>query len=403
MSLNEGPAFNVLIVDADHVFSEAFAAYLGQHGYRVVGAAPADMQTALSGFKSGVVLCDIDGAGVAGVNLPAQLLNIRPDLTCVAMARRSNLRQISPPFSDGEFGFVNKSDGFDVALNVIDMCFKKRRLLEQSKTQCPVERRATEVIEQVNHAKIEFLAKVSHELRTPLNAIIGFSELIMRNTLGPLGNEQYRSYIEDIHLSGRHLLDIINDILDFAKAEAGQLTLQESDVDVRAVVNSLERYMGPRIREGGITLNDTLPADLPRLWCDQRKLRQMLLNLLTNAEKFTPRGGRIDINASQGPEGFTLSVSDTGAGIDKADLERVLLPFVQAEATLARRHEGTGLGLPLVKAMIELHGGRIELESLPQKGTTVRLVFPNERSGVLESEQDMAIYDDVAVAGRSAP
>jgi signal transduction histidine kinase len=399
MSHSEVAMFDVLIVDGDHSFSDAFAAYLSQHGYRVVGTAPADMQTALSRFKSGVVLCDIDGADVAGVNLPAQLLNIRPDLTCVAMARRSNLRQISPPFSDGEFGFVNKSDGFNVALNVIDTCFKKRRLLEHSNT--PVEQ-ANEVIEQVNHAKIEFLAKVSHELRTPLNAIIGFSELIMRNTLGPLGNEQYRSYIEDIHLSGRHLLDIINDILDFAKAEAGQLTLQESDVDVRAVVKSLQRYMGPRIRDGGIILNDLLPADLPRLWCDQRKLRQMLLNLLTNAEKFTPPGGRIDISASQGPEGFTLSVRDTGAGIDKADLARVILPFVQGESTLARRHEGTGLGLPLVKAMIELHGGRIELESVPKEGTTVRLIFPRERSGVRESEQDIAIHDDVAIAGRSA-
>jgi signal transduction histidine kinase len=209
----------------------------------------------------------------------------------------------------------------------------------------------------------------------------------MRDVLGPLGNEKYRSYIEDIHMSGRHLLDVINDILDFAKAEAGKLLLQESEVDVSEVVTSLNRLIGPRARDAGIELNDNVPAKLPRLYCDERKLKQMLLNLLTNAVKFTRPGGHIDISAGEGPEGFVCVIKDSGIGIAHADLERVLEPFVQADTTLGRRQEGTGLGLPLVKAMIEIHGGRIELESVLEKGTTARLIFPAARIGRREEEE----------------
>jgi signal transduction histidine kinase len=297
------------------------------------------------------------------------------------MARRSDLRRASRALNDGTSNFINKSEDFSAALKTIHNCFKRLESRGPNSADRDVLRHANEAVEEANHAKLEFLAKVSHELRTPLNAIIGFSELIIRDVLGPLGNEKYRSYIEDIHMSGRHLLDVINDILDFAKAEAGKLLLQESEVDVSEVVASLKRLIGPRARDAGIELSDRVPADLPRLWCDERKLKQMLLNLLANAVKFTRPGGRTEISASEGPEGFTCTVSDTGIGIADADLDRVLEPFVQADTTLGRRQEGTGLGLPLVKAMIEIHGGRIVLESELNKGTTVRLIFPPERIG----------------------
>jgi signal transduction histidine kinase len=313
--------------------------------------------------------------------LPAEILRARPDSTCIPMARRSDLRRASRALNDGTSNFINKSEDFSAALKTIHNCFKRLESRGPNSADRDVLRHANEAVEEANHAKLEFLAKVSHELRTPLNAIIGFSELIIRDVLGPLGNEKYRSYIEDIHMSGRHLLDVINDILDFAKAEAGKLLLQESEVDVSEVVASLKRLIGPRARDAGIELSDRVPADLPRLWCDERKLKQMLLNLLANAVKFTRPGGRTEISASEGPEGFTCTVSDTGIGIADADLDRVLEPFVQADTTLGRRQEGTGLGLPLVKAMIEIHGGRIVLESELNKGTTVRLIFPPERIG----------------------
>jgi signal transduction histidine kinase len=378
---------NVLIVDPDQAFSEGFAAYLTKNDYCVAVALPAEMLASLAEFKAAVVLCDIDSADGIGANLPAEILKARPDSTCIPMARRSDFRRTPTALNDGTSNFINKSEGFSAALKTIHNCFKRLESRGHNSADPDILRHAKEAVEEANHAKLEFLAKVSHELRTPLNAIIGFSELIIRDVLGPLGNEKYRSYIEDIHMSGRHLLDVINDILDFAKAEAGKLLLQESEVDVSEVVASLKRLIGPRARDAGIELNDSVPADLPRLWCDERKLKQMLLNLLANAVKFTRPGGRTEISASVGPEGFTCTVSDTGIGIADADLDRVLEPFVQADTTLGRRQEGTGLGLPLVKAMIEIHGGRIDLKSELNKGTIVRLIFPPERIG-RKDEQD---------------
>jgi two-component system cell cycle sensor histidine kinase PleC len=239
-------------------------------------------------------------------------------------------------------------------------------------------RHAEHATKEASRAKDEFLAKISHELRTPLNAIIGFSELMMRDKRG-LANEQYRSYISDIHSSGRHLLDIINDILDFAKAEAGQLVLFESNVDVQQVAQAIERLLGPRARDAGTDLKIRIPADLPLIWCDERKLKQMLLNLVNNAVKFTPAGGTVEISARLDLEGYVVAVRDSGIGIAVEDLSRVMEPFVQAETTLSRRQEGTGLGLALVKSMIEIHGGRLRLESALGNGTSAELVFPAER------------------------
>jgi signal transduction histidine kinase len=248
-------------------------------------------------------------------------------------------------------------------------------------------RHAERATKEASRVKVEFLAKISHELRTPLNAIIGFSELMMHDPRG-LANEQYQTYISDIHTSGRHLLDIINDILDFAKAEAGQLALFESNVDVQQVVHAIERLLAPRARDTGIEFKNSIPADLPLVWCDERKLKQMLLNLVNNAVKFTPSGGAIEIGARLDPEGFILAVRDNGIGIAEADLDRVLEPFVQAETTLSRRQEGTGLGLALVKAMIEIHGGRLRLESQLGKGTSAELVFPAERISAAREDHE---------------
>jgi signal transduction histidine kinase len=220
---------------------------------------------------------------------------------------------------------------------------------------------------------------MSHELRTPLNAIIGFSELMVQGVLGPIENENYLSYIKDIHFSGRHLLDIINDILDYSKAEAGKLELLETEVDLRQTVATLLRLTGPKARDAGLVLRHRLPPELPRLWCDERKLKQMLLNLLSNAVKFTPSGGRIDVRIDYTPIRLAISVRDTGIGIAKSDQARIVQPFVQLENSTSRIHEGTGLGLTLVKAMVELHGGNLSFESELGRGTTARLTFPADR------------------------
>ena len=239
---------------------------------------------------------------------------------------------------------------------------------------------AREQAETANRAKSEFLANMSHELRTPLNAIIGFSEMMLREVLGKLGNEQYRAYVGDIHDSGTHLLKIINDILDLSKAEAGKLTLDEGIFDVRDAVRSVFQLTSVRMFECGLSEMLDVPADLPLLRADERKLMQMLLNLVTNAIKFSEAGGRIEIACRADPAiGLKIAVTDTGIGIAPRDIDRVLEAFEQVDSSLSKQHTGTGLGLPLVKAMMELHGGTLELQSAPGVGTTATLTFPAER------------------------
>ncbi len=242
-------------------------------------------------------------------------------------------------------------------------------------------RQAKEEADAANHSKSQFLATMSHELRTPLNAIIGFAEIMQQEVMGPIHNEQYRSYVTDIHLSGTHLLHLINDILDLTKAEAGKLELNEEIIDPADAVRSIVRVSSAAIEKGELTVKLDLPPDLPLLRADERKTRQVLFNLLGNAVKFTPPGGRIDIGGHFDPgSGLRITVADTGIGIAAQDLSRVIEPFVQVDNALSRQHDGTGLGLPAVKAIMELHGGALELHSGPGSGTEATVVFPPERA-----------------------
>jgi len=244
-------------------------------------------------------------------------------------------------------------------------------------------RQAKEEADAANRAKSEFLGTMSHELRTPLNAIIGFTEIMKEGVMGPIDNPHYRSYVADIHFSSTHLLNLINEILDVTKAEAGKLEVQEQVFDLRDVIEAVVRISGPPIDKAGVTVTVDLPADLPRLRADEGKTRQVFFNLIGNAVKFTPAGGRIDISGRfDGETGLSIIVADTGIGIAPADLKRVLEPFVQVDSSLSRRHQGTGLGLPAVKGIMELHRGTIELQSTVGGGTKVTITFPPDRAVV---------------------
>ena len=240
---------------------------------------------------------------------------------------------------------------------------------------------ARDQAESANRAKSEFLATMSHELRTPLNAIIGFSEIIGSETLGPVGSVKYREYALDIHTSGQHLLDLINDILDLSKVESGMDELHDEDVEVPEIARSILRLVQQRAQKQGVTLTLELPDDLPNLRADRRKLKQILVNLLANAIKFTEAGGAVALEVRcRAGRGYSFQVSDTGIGIALEDVPKALSQFGQVDSTLGRRHEGTGLGLPLTKALVELHGGTLELQSQPGVGTTVTARFPAERT-----------------------
>ena len=239
---------------------------------------------------------------------------------------------------------------------------------------------AMEQAEIANHAKSEFLANMSHELRTPLNAILGFSEILMKQMFGPLGSEQYRSYAQDIHNSSSHLLGILNSILDLSKAEAGKLTLEEEEVELPEVFDECLRMFRDRAAEKRVKLTVDLPADAPRLRADRQLVSQVVINLLSNAVKFTQSGGEVTVSLTRdGDAGCSIRIADSGFGIAPEDLPRVVEPFVQVESAFSREHEGTGLGLPYVKKIMELHGGILEIESELGQGTTVTAHFPVSR------------------------
>jgi two-component system cell cycle sensor histidine kinase PleC len=239
---------------------------------------------------------------------------------------------------------------------------------------------ARDQAEAANRAKTEFLAAMSHELRTPLNAIIGFSEIIQTETLGPVGSVRYRDYASDIHESGEHLLDLINDILDLSKVESGLEELHEEDIEIPVLARSVWRLIQQRAQKQGVVLVLELPDDPPVLRADQRKLKQVLVNLLSNAIKFTESGGKVALKVwSQMDSGYVFQVVDTGIGIALEDIPKALSQFGQVDSALSRRHEGTGLGLPLTKALVELHGGSLDLQSELGVGTTITVRFPAER------------------------
>jgi len=339
---------------------------------QIAEAAQAAERTKLTGFALliGVIVLSIVSAGLimrhyVGRRVVRRLTQIRDAMLALS---RGNLNCPLPASSGDEIGRMAE------ALQV----FRDNAVRLEERTQ--ELQAARDAAMQSNEAKTRFLANMSHELRTPLNAVIGFAEIIQNEALGPLGEPRYRDYATDIHDSAAHLLEVINDILDVAKAEAGRLEIQDESVDTRQVVAKVLRLMQPRAEQAEVTLDMHLPDPAPRLIADPRRLRQILLNQISNAIKFTEPDGTVCVELTPCPDGgLYLDVVDTGIGMSESELKLALAPFSQIDNSFSRQAEGTGLGLPLTKHLIELHQGRFELLSRKGAGTRCRAAFPSER------------------------
>jgi signal transduction histidine kinase len=282
-------------------------------------------------------------------------------------------------------GMVERLDESQMARSVAEQKMRAHvQELEETREalQLSTERMkmALESAAESSQAKAQFFASMSHELRTPLNAIIGFSEIMSTALFGPIGNERYCDYIDLILKSGRHLLALVNEILDLSKASAGKLELNDGEVDLNLLVRDIIRTMQATADKANVKLISEIAPGIPYLSADPQRLMQVLLNLVSNAIKFNVENGTVKIRAEYQPDdGLKIKVIDTGIGIAQEDIPRALERFGQIEDSWTRRHEGTGLGLPISKKLIELHGGTLMLTSAVGEGCTVTLWFPKER------------------------
>ncbi len=270
--------------------------------------------------------------------------------------------------------------------------------LEEARVMSDQARRRAE---DANLAKSQFLATMSHELRTPLNAILGFSEVMTKEIMGPLENPTYREYTANIHSSGAHLLNLINEILDLSRIEAGKYELQEQSMNVCDTLDDCHRLMKLRAENKGLRLVEDFGPGMATIWADERAIRQICLNLITNAIKFTPRGGEVTISARTEADGSqVICVSDNGPGIPKEEIPKVLSAFGQGSLAYKSAEGGTGLGLPIVRSLIELHGGTFELKSELRKGTRAIIRVPSTR--VMQPMQPLQPRTQVASKSRPA-
>ena len=288
-------------------------------------------------------------------------------------------------------GLLRRKQMHQVLVQKIDRLTALNRQL-QDKNVAPVQaqaelkaaetdmRHAKEQVDLANRAKTEFLANVTHQLRTPLNCIIGFSGTLLDDASEAGQEERHQSYARYIHQSGHHLAEIIDDILDVSRIETGNFRLMENRVDVARVIVACESMVTARTAEAGVALTSDIPADLPRLMADERVLKQILVNLLTNAIKFTPSGGWVAVRPGITHSGeYAIAVADSGIGIADEDIPTVLTPFGRVDNSPQRQQDGTGLGLPLVKSLTELHEGTFKLQSKLGAGTTATVYFPRTR------------------------
>jgi signal transduction histidine kinase len=390
---------SILIVDDDDMLRAIMRAELEEEGYAVVEAA--DGKEALdlcADLHPDLLIVDVVMPRMNGFEL-CQALRSQPRTAFVPILMATGLddgASIARAYDVGATDFIAKPLAWVVLIHRVRYMLRASRAINAFRENQDRLLRAIEAAEAANRSKTDFLANMSHELRTPLNAIIGFSEIIREGHFGPI-SAKYLEYIVHIGESGAHLLSLINDILDYSKAEVKRLVLAEEEINVAAMVRLAAAVVEEMAHKGEIDYRVTIADGLPAFRGDAVKLRQILINLLGNAIKFTPSGGSITLEVDRDDEqGLCFVIRDTGIGIPPDKMAIALAPFGQVDSSLSRSAGGTGLGLPLSTALVELHGGRLMLKSEVGKGTEARASFPAHRFVTPIAERRPALRTAVA-------
>ncbi len=416
---NSVPVRRILVVDDDRDFASGLSDLLDAEGYEVRTAhGIAEALGVIRDFDAKVAILDFQLGQGTGLDLVAPLEEARPGINFLLATAHADVDMAIRSLRSGIYDFFRKPVQIGELLAALRRCFElirlkaerreaearlresetllQARVVELEEAQRRLERQGEDLVriagdlvvarnqaEAASQSKTRFLATMSHELRTPLNAIIGFSEILIGADQGSAQNlAKYREYADFIHDSGHHLLVLISDILDLSKIEAGTEDIREQEVDVSYVVGTAIRTVEQRARQAGVELGFDLAEDLPLLTAEERKLKQILINLLDNAVKFTDPGGKVALKVwCDQASGYAFQVSDTGVGMAAADIPDAMSPFGQLHKKdeFVRSREGAGLGLPLAKCLTELHGGSLGIQSEPGVGTTVTVRLPAAR------------------------
>ena len=381
-------AGNILVVENEVGMRATLCAILEDAGYKVSGLDKgAEALEMIRNQPFNVVITDIRLPDINGMEILELAKEIDPDVAVIVMTGYASLETAVEAVNEGAYAYFVKPANVDEIKTTIINALRQQRLSRENKRLVDDLQRSNKLLFEANKqlkkttdAKSAFLASMSHELRTPLNTIIGFSELMIDEVPGEI-NEEQRQCLNDVLSSSKHLLSLINEVLDLSKIESGKVELRLSNIILTKVIESLKSTLMPILASRKQSLDIKIEEGLPSVYTDKAKLRQVLLNLLTNAIKFTSDGGKLKIEAIRDGAWCQVSVIDNGTGIKKEDQERIFEPFTQIDALPEEKREGTGLGLALTKQLVEMCGGKIWVESEYGKGSQFTFTVPLATSG----------------------
>ena len=381
MNAPDSKSGRILVIDDDQDLAESVVEVLEDDGYTVEMALDADSAIeAARNFDAQIALIDIRLGQSSGLKLIEPLKSARPTVMPIMMTGNSDREAAISAIRLGAYDFLTKPVQFGDLFAALDRCFDHLQLQADKEQALREMEIAKEEAQAANRAKSEFLASVSHELRTPLNAIIGLSDVIQSQGSANLPDGKVEEFAGDINAAGQQLFGVVNDVLNIATIEAGRMTLEESDFDLCYVIEAVCRSFATESDAKDLTIETGMPSESFYILGDARKFRLVLEKLIGNAIKFTETGGRIEVSFEiDQHESLCLSIKDNGIGIREEDIPKALAAFVQVDGSLSREFEGTGLGLPIASAITELHGGRLELKSEVEVGTTVLVRLPQNR------------------------